>query len=137
MKILMLAGILGSLGAGLVAASMNAGAAAGGMEYVAGGIGVEERTELVAASSAYNLRMTFANKGSGAYRADVEVEVRDLGAAGRPVVLQAHDAGPLLYANLPPGRYEVSVQSQQRKQARTLALRAGGARELYFYWEGE
>lgn len=143
MKILMLAGILSALGAGLVAASMSAGAAAGGVEVASGGIGVEERTELIAARSAYNLRVTFANKGSGAYRADVDVEIRDVRAAGKPVVLEVRDAGPLLYANLPPGRYEVSVQSQAdrqahkeaHRQARTLALPAGSARELYFYWD--
>lgn len=138
MNLMRMAGIVSALGAGLVAASMHAGAAmpGAGVIYAGGGIGMEERAVMEAARGEFNLRMTFASKGSGAYLADVGVEIRQLPAAGgTPPMLQLENTGPLLYANLPPGRYEVRVQSGGRQQVRQVALSGHGARELVFYWD--
>lgn len=134
MKILMFLGMLSTLGAGLVAASMPAGADAG-VVYAGGGIGMEERTLLESARGEFNLRMIFASKGSGAYRADVDVEVRNARDAARPVVLRLENTGPLLYTSLPPGRYEVKVQAAGQQQVKPVALPPRGARELVFYWD--
>ncbi|GAB2874278.1 hypothetical protein GCM10027277_49390 [Pseudoduganella ginsengisoli] len=132
MTILTMAGMLAAAGAGLLAASMHAGAA--GVVYASGGIGVEERAVLESARSEFNLRMTFASKGSGEYRADVNVEIRAIQAPGNPVVLKADNTGPLFYASLPPGRYEVKAQSGGQQQARHVVLPQRGALQAYFYW---
>lgn len=137
MNVLRVAGVLSALGAGLVAASMHAGAAmpGTGVVYAGGGIGVEERAVMEAARGEFNLRMTFASKGSGAYRADVGVEIRQLPLSGGMPVFQLENTGPLLYASLPPGRYEVMAQSGGRQQVKQVALSGHGARELVFYWD--
>jgi hypothetical protein len=139
MKPWMLAGVLSTLGAALTAVCMHVGAIAAeaGIAHREGGIGAEERAAMEAARGEYNLRLTFADKVSGAYRADVELEIRDAQAPGRPVLLQTHGAGPMLFAKLPPGRYEVKAKAMDRQQVRMVALPANGARELYFYWDGE
>lgn len=135
----MLAGVLSTLGAALTAVSMYVGAIAAEADipHRDGGIGAEERAGMDAVRGEYNLRLTFADKVSGAYRADVELEIRDAQAPDRPVLLQKHGAGPLLFAKLPPGRYEVKAKVRDRQQVRMVALPASGARELYFYWDGE
>lgn len=140
MNILTMAGILSTLGAGLVAASMHFGAAMAdpGVVYAGGGIGMEERAVMESARGEFNLRLIFASKRSGAYRADVGVEIRKLSdarAATGQVMLKLENTGPLLYTSLPPGRYAVHAQSGGMPQVRQVALPGQGARELVFYWD--
>ncbi|HQT26292.1 MAG TPA: carboxypeptidase regulatory-like domain-containing protein, partial [Burkholderiales bacterium] len=76
----------------------------------------------------YNLLLTFAEK-SGAYLADVQVVVKSVkGKKGFDTVAE----GPFLYASLPPGKYDVSVEYKGKKQSRTVNL--GRAHEV-FYWK--
>lgn len=137
MNILTMGGILSTLGAAVVALSMHAGAAMadGGVVYAGGGIGVEERAVMESARSEFNLRMTFASKRSGTYRADVGVEIRLAQSAGGRALLKLENTGPLLYTSLPPGRYEVRASSGGQQQVRQVSLPGHGARELVFYWD--
>lgn len=104
---------------------------AAGIEWMSGGVGEDERDAMQAQSAQYNLAMTFANRKSGAYRADVSVQVRD---AKGEVVLSAQGAGPLLYAKLEPGHYRVSATALGRTQSQQVSVPREGTRELYFYW---
>ena len=111
---------------------MGAALAADEPPFVTGGVGVEERSQMLASKTDYNVRMTFATRGSGEYRSDVQVEVTDRAGA---TALQAREAGPLLYANLAPGRYRVTATAGDGQvQRRDLQVQAGRSKDLYFYW---
>lgn len=78
----------------------------GGVTYVTGGFGDAEQQALAADSHDYNLAITSANAG-GAYAADIQFAIEQ----GGRQVLQVADGGPLFYAKLPPGQYEVVATS--------------------------
>ncbi|XLZ71312.1 carboxypeptidase regulatory-like domain-containing protein [Massilia sp. SR12] len=106
--------------------------AAGEPQFVTGGVGLEERSQMLASKPEYNVRMTFATRGSGEYRSDVQVEVTDRAGA---TAVQARDAGPLMFVNLAPGRYRVTATAADGQvQRRDLQVQAGRSKDLYFYW---
>lgn len=116
----------------LACSVLGVAVAAGEPPFVTGGVGVEERSEMLASKPDYNVRMTFATRGSGEYRSDVQVEITDRSGAS---ALQAREAGPLLYANLAPGRYRVTATAADGQvQRRDLQVQAGRSKDLYFYW---
>jgi hypothetical protein len=101
---------------------------AGGIEYVTGGIGDGQQQALKAMQSAYNLRLTFARKNGGNYLADVKVTV-----TGKGVNLDAMAQGPMLYAKLPAGTYEVTAEYGGQRQTQKVTLGAQGkALTMYF-----
>lgn len=104
---------------------------AAGLAWTTGGAGTDEREAMRAQAARYSLSMTFANHRSGAFRADVAVEVTD---ARGEVLLSVTDSGPLLYAMLPPGSYRVKATALGRSQSQQVNVPQEGLRELYFYW---
>lgn len=111
---------------------LGAAVGAGEPPYVNGGVGLEERSALQAQKADYNLHMTFANRGSGEFRSDVQVTIAD--HKGN-VALNANDAGPLLMVKLDPGQYRVTATAMGQMQSKNVTLHAGRAAELYFYWQ--
>ena len=99
--------------------------------WVSGGIGAEERDEMIMALPDYNFRLLVAAEKSGAYLAAVRVVVRD--ARGR-TILDAPLEGPWLLSRLPPGRYEVTATYAGKPQTRSLVIPADGRREVFLYW---
>lgn len=102
-----------------------------GVRYISGGVGVSEREGLAQVKSQYNLRLLFAVQGSGEYLSDIQVRVDE--AAG-PTRLTAVSTGPLFYARLPPGRYDLTVDAAGRVQTRQVTVPASGATDQSFYW---
>jgi hypothetical protein len=98
--------------------------------YFNGGIGVDEREAMAAQAERYNLRMRFANAGSGQYRSDVTLQIRQQDK----LLLQLDAAGPLCYVSLPPGRYLVRAVVMGEGQERQVEIPRSGWRELVFYW---
>jgi len=96
-----------------------------GIEYRAGGVGLEEREAMQAVSHDYSLMLSFARKGGTAYAADTEVTIRD--ARGR-VVLDVVAEGPWLLVRLPAGQYRVTARSTDGTEAVTqrVTVRAKG-----------
>jgi hypothetical protein len=103
-----------------------------GVPVVSGGIGSEERTEMTKALPDYNLKVTTAAKGSGAYLAGVAIEVRD--ARGSTVFDSVLD-GPWLFTRLPAGTYELRLTYANQTQKKTVTIPAEGKRDAFFYWE--
>ncbi|HUK11236.1 MAG TPA: hypothetical protein VLX09_25445 [Stellaceae bacterium] len=103
----------------------------GGVTYVSGGVGVDERQALRSAASDFNLHLLFAGP-AGAYLAKIEVIVTD----DRGVkVLDAFSNGPYFMAKLQPGRYRVSVDDGTgRPQVRQVSVPARGAASASFFW---
>lgn len=101
-----------------------------GIEYVAGGIGVEaqERFNRVARER-FNLKLVFSlNEGN--YIADVNVAVKD--SRGRTVVEEMAD-GPYLLAKIPPGRYTVTATYDGKTVTRTMQV-GDRLRTAYLRW---
>lgn len=92
-----------------------------GIAYLSGGIG-EDEAKAIQQTTGYNLHMTFAVGAENKYIPDVDVVIEK--AQGQPV-LTLQDAGPLVYVQLPAGKYNV------------IATRNGEARNLVFHWSGE
>ena len=103
-----------------------------GTRFVTGGVGLEEREALKGMRAEFNVRLTFAVKGTGAYLADVDVAVADAKGA---TVLKAMSDGPKLYAQLPPGKYAVKATFSGKSQTRNITVGKKGAAEATFYWD--
>jgi len=104
---------------------------AGNLAYVSGGVGEEERAALLAVRDEYNVRLTLAEKGSGAFLFGALVTVTD--AAGRQLA-QAAARGPWLFAQLPPGQYTIAAEYEGTTSTQTVRVAQGAARDLYFYF---
>lgn len=78
-----------------------------GFTYVCGGIGVSEAAQMKRNAGHYQLMLTFA-ENSGAYLADVDVDVSDM--RGNPMLHTSCDA-PILLMNFPKaGSYRIKAE---------------------------
>jgi hypothetical protein len=106
----------------------------GAITYASGGVGEDQRIALAALKPDFNLRLTFATRGSGELKAGVALSITD---SKRKPVLALDNSGPNVYVKLPPGTYWVSAQSDGQEQSRSVTLaRNGAARDVLFYWGG-
>lgn len=110
---------------------------ANAVPYASGGIGEDEQQALQAEAANYNLRLSFAEKGSGAYLSDVKVTIRSAAGASDTTILSAVSEGPWFFAKLPPGRYRITVEADGQPQTRTIALTPGQSMKQNFYWLGK
>ena len=103
----------------------------GGVEYRTGGVGKDERDALHVAARSYPLKLVFAGRQQTDFVADVAVRVLD--ATGNEV-LAAADAGPLFYADLPPGQYRIFASLRGQTFEQRANVTAGKQTQLAFYW---
>ncbi|WP_420477293.1 hypothetical protein [Noviherbaspirillum sp. ST9] len=93
-----------------------------GVTYLCGGVGEEESSYMKQQASGYDLMLTFATR-SGAYLADVDVDIRD---AGGNTVLQLACDSPILLVDLPQGgSYKVRAEAAGYELNKTVRV-AGG-----------
>lgn len=103
----------------------------GAISFVSGGIGEEGRSAMQQMEPNYNLRLLFARQGTGEYLSAVDVNLAD--GQGK-TVLATTSEGPFFFAEVPPGRYKLSVASEGRSQTRNVDVAASGAVKQSFYW---
>jgi hypothetical protein len=103
----------------------------GSVAWLSGGVTADERAELVLQLPDYNLRVVTAAQRSGSYLSDVALAIRD---AKGTVVLQVTLDGPMLYARMAPGRYDLELSHGGLTQKRTVVVPPTGRREAFFYW---
>jgi len=106
----------------------------GGVSYVTGGTGKDEREALPALAKGDNLKLVFALQSAEPHRPlvnNVSVQIRD--RAGREI-LGVSDAGPLLFARVPDGTYEVAATVRGRTLTQTAKVVEGRQTQLAFYW---
>jgi hypothetical protein len=104
------------------------------VQFVSGGVGIDEEAAMRAVSKQYNLKMSFRMAGTGQYFADVKVKVND--AKGK-TVLDAISEGPCFFAQLPPGSYTVSAENKGVARTQKLALTAKPGPGLNLFWPAE
>lgn len=115
----------------------TAGAAAGPLEqrsggvgYISGGVGEEERGEIRQRAQDFNLELLFAER-AGSYLADVDVSL--VNARGE-TVLDVTSAGPFLLVKLPGGVYGITVSRNGQMQQGKLSIPAAGRRQGIYRW---
>ncbi|CAB5513411.1 hypothetical protein LMG26857_02691 [Achromobacter anxifer] len=106
----------------------------GSVQYVSGGIGLDESDAMKAAEKDYPLALTFAaQSGSKAdYVANVAVSIHD--AHGKSV-LQATAEGPYMLVKLPAGKYKVSATYNGKVQEREVSVAHPGTARAVFEWK--
>nr|WP_233235773.1 carboxypeptidase regulatory-like domain-containing protein [Bordetella sp. LUAb4] len=130
-------------GAVLWAASLSGAHAAlpetqkqGNVEYVTGGIGLDESQSLKAAEKSYPLSLLFARKldGKNDYTADVKVVITDAKGA---TILNATSGGPYMLVKLPEGEYKVSATLDGNEQTRQVSVKGNGSAHAGFEWSAK
>ncbi|WP_415758318.1 carboxypeptidase regulatory-like domain-containing protein [Pseudomonas sp. LT1P18] len=104
-----------------------------GITYLSGGIG-EDESKAIQQATGYNLHMTFSIGVENKYVPDVDVIIQK--EPGQPV-LTLSQAGPLVYVQLPPGKYTVVATRNGEAKHDTADVGSGTARNLVFHWSGE
>ncbi len=101
----------------------------GHISYVTGGIGKDEIDAMQATQSNYNLRIMNADK-AGHFSGNTRIVISDL----QHTALLDAASGPLLYANLPQGRYIVEGYSQERMKKQTITIGHKKPARVRFVW---
>ena len=103
-----------------------------GVAYLSGGIG-EDEAKAIQQATGYNLHMTFSIGVENKYVPDVDVVIHN--AQGQ-TVLTLTQAGPLVYVQLPPGKYTVAATRNGEERRDTTDVGSGAARNPVFHWNG-
>jgi len=108
----------------------------GAVSYIAGGIGQDESDAIKRAAGRYALELEFSQtaRPRNVYLADVKVAIRS--ASSGKTMLDTVSDGPYLVANLPPGKYNVTVEQNGATQQRSVDVKAGQHQRLAFVWPG-
>jgi hypothetical protein len=103
----------------------------GSVTYISGGIGKDESDAMKQAVSRYSLAIEMASPASprAQYVADVKIDIRDQRGA---TVLNTISDGPILLANLPPGRYTVNATKNGASQQRDIVVGSGARPRVMF-----
>lgn len=102
----------------------------GGISYLSGGVGSEQREAMAAHRAEYNLYLKFAHRG-GELLAGVAMRITD---RQRNPVLIADGVGPHVYVKLPPGTYWITVTAEEMDQSRSVTIGKRGTRQVTFHW---
>mgnify|MGYP001029978296 FL=1 len=124
----------GALAAGAVYAQLPPSQHYNQIEYVSGGIGIDESTAFKQAMPQYPLALTFASNIAepGAYVADVQVVIRN---EKGDTVLQAQSNGPYFLAKLPAGEYKIAATYKGKTITRSAKVGAKGSTRAMFEWQ--
>lgn len=100
-----------------------------GISYLSGGIG-EDEAKAIQQTTGYNLHMTFSVGPQDEYIPDVQLLVQN----AKGPVLTLSQAGPLVYVQLPAGKYTVVATRNGEAKRDTTDIGSAGARNLVFHW---
>ncbi|OLF56586.1 hypothetical protein [Pseudomonas chlororaphis] len=103
-----------------------------GIAYVAGGIGLDESRSLLQ-TKGYNLHITFSAGPENQYTADVDLVIQN--PQGHQV-LALDQVGPIVFVQLPAGRYQVAATRNGTTERGTVDMKVAGIRDLNLHWNG-
>lgn len=99
--------------------------------FVCGGVGDADQRAIKAEAPRHSLMLTFA-VSTGAYLADVDVEIKD---SKGTVVLAARCGGPIMLVDLPSGgTWRVTAHSNGQSREKILTAGAGRSAQATFVW---
>jgi hypothetical protein len=99
--------------------------------FVCGGIGDADQKAIKAQAPQHHLMLTFA-LSSGAYLADVDVQIRDSKGA---TVLSTRCGGPIMLVDLPSaGTWNVTAQSNGQTRQKQITAGSGKPVQATFTW---
>lgn len=101
------------------------------LDYVSGGIGLDERVELGNERRAFSLWVQTAAKGTGEFLSRANVKITDTSAE---VALETTLDGPWLLVNLQRGRYVVEMMYNGHTQRQTTTIHTGDRSQMVFYY---
>ncbi|HMN56726.1 MAG TPA: hypothetical protein PKE15_05740 [Ottowia sp.] len=101
-----------------------------GTTYLNGGVGQLSEERMHKDARHWPLRMTFSDKTSNEFVADVKLKVFD--HSGR-AVLRLKDAGPMTYVQLPQGDYRVTADYRGDTLTREIHIGPKGM-DANFHW---
>ncbi len=102
--------------------------------YVTGGVGEDERSEIEGARANYNVHILHARQ-DGAFVEDTQTTIRRKNGKEWVEVLSV-EAGPLLYIVLPEGSYEVeATRHGVTKKQKMVIGKNTKSRDLSFAWK--
>jgi hypothetical protein len=104
-----------------------------GIAYVTGGVGEDEATALRAVASHYSLRAEFTRNG-GEFLSGVTVELHKADGA---LIFAATSNGPYLYAQIPPGSYQLTARSDGVQRTRTINVPQRGGISIAMTWPAQ
>jgi hypothetical protein len=136
MKLRMLLLALGSASAvALAQAPLSAGSLqfrqVGTASYVCGGLGEEEQQVMKAEAGRHSLMLTFA-LSTGAYLADVDVQIRNVQGA---TILDVRCGGPIMLVDLPSaGSWRVIAQVNGQTRETTVTAGPGRSARATLLW---
>jgi hypothetical protein len=105
----------------------------GTVQYLSGGIGLDESTAIKSASAAWPLTLEFsvAAPERALFASGVKVEIRD----GKGVVLLGTTAaGPYLLAKLAPGAYRIEATLDGKALQRQVQIKTGQPQRVALVW---
>lgn len=102
----------------------------GRVDYVSGGVSLDESTALRAQASKWPLTMEFIGAG-GEYLSDVKVVLLN---SQDQIVLDTLAQGPYLLVRVPPGNYTARVTHTGQSQSRQFNVAGQGGTRLRFTW---
>ena len=123
--------LLATLPGWAAADTMPASKQFGATTYVSGGVTADEAQAMKSAASRYNLHLVFLAH-TGQYLAAVPVTIRN---ERGEIVLEGISDGPMLWAQLRPGRYVVTANYGGRTVARSVEVAAQRQELVYFRWQ--
>lgn len=105
----------------------------GRVEYITGGIGLDESEAIKAAMKDYSLVLIFAarHEGKAEYVADVPVSIVD--KQGN-TLLDLKTEGPYLLVKLAPGEYRITAQRGHTPQTRSVTVKKETTARTVFEW---
>nr|WP_028217818.1 carboxypeptidase-like regulatory domain-containing protein [Paraburkholderia oxyphila] len=102
----------------------------GGVEFVSGGVGLDESKALQAARSQWPLSLRFTGRNAE-FLADVHVQIVDAHGAS---VLDTTSRGPYMLVRVRPGRYTVHVSHNGIDKTSAVTVGANGSARASFIW---
>lgn len=102
----------------------------GGVEFVSGGVGLDESRALQAARSRWPLSLRFTGRNAE-FLADVHVQIVDAHGAS---VLDTTSRGPYMLVRVRPGRYTVHVSHDGVNKASAVTVGSNGSARASFVW---
>jgi len=101
-----------------------------GVRYLQGGIGQDEANAL-RKTTGYDLHVELSTGPEGKFQSGATVDIQN--AQGQPV-LSVTDAGPLLYVQLPPGKYKVTGNAQGETVQQLVTVKGKAPATVNLNW---